>query len=294
MHHSVRRLLVSACAASLMSISGIHAFAQEDAVVATLNGQPITEADLALAESELDPQFGQLPAEQKRAAALSAIIDVRLFAAEAEKQQIDQSQDFLDRMEFLRERALHSAYIDQNVVGNITDEDVRARYDAEVADLALPEEVHARHILVETEEEAKDIIAQLDEGADFAELAQESSKDGAAANGGDLGYFTAERMVPEFSEAAFAMEPGTHSTEPVQTQFGWHVIKVEDKRRQQPPSFDQVENQVRSIIIRENYIEALAAFRNEAQIDIPDAELKNAVDSMLRQQLGADGGEEEQ
>lgn len=296
MQHSLRHHLFQAGAAAIMAaIACVPAFAQdEDSVVATLNGQPITESDLALAQSELGPQFGQLPEAQRRAAALSAVIDVRLFAAEAEEQDIDESADFQQQMKFLRERALHSAYIDQNVVGGLSEEELRARYDTEMAKIEPKEEVHARHILVETEEEANEIVEQLDNGGDFAEIAKEKSTDGAAANGGDLGYFTADRMVPEFSEAAFAMEPGTHSEEPVKSDFGWHVIKVEDKRMQEPPPFEQVEDQIRSLLIRDKYIEQLASLRSDAELDIPNEELKTTVDQLFQQQVGSDQDEESQ
>lgn len=294
MHDFVRRLLIAPALAGAVTMlpAGLPALAQEDGVVATLNGEPITEADIAMAEADLDPQFGRLPEAQRRAAALSAVIDVRLFAAEAEKQLIDQSEDFQQRMEFLRERALHSAYIDQNVVQGITEEDLRARYEEEIAKIEPKEEVRARHILVETEEEAAEIIKQLDEGADFATIAGEKSTDGAAAQGGDLGYFTRGRMVPEFEEAAFALEPGTYSKEPVKTAFGWHVIKVEDKRMQEPPAFEQVENQIRSMLIRDRYLETVASLRGGAELDIPNEELKAAVDQMFRAQLGEPAADE--
>jgi len=294
MHDFVRRLLIAPALAGAVTMlpAGLPALAQEDGVVATLNGEPITEADIAMAEADLDPQFGRLPEAQRRAAALSAVIDVRLFAAEAEKQSIDQSEDFQQRMEFLRERALHSAYIDQNVVQGITEEDLRVRYEEEIAKIEPKEEVRARHILVETEEEAAEIIKQLDEGADFATIAGEKSTDGAAAQGGDLGYFTRGRMVPEFEEAAFALEPGTYSKEPVKTAFGWHVIKVEDKRMQEPPAFEQVENQIRSMLIRDRYLETVASLRGGAELDIPNEELKAAVDQMFRAQLGEPAADE--
>lgn len=294
MHDFVRRLLIAPALAGAVTMlpAGLPALAQEDGVVATLNGEPITEADIAMAEADLDPQFGRLPEAQRRAAALSAVIDVRLFAAEAEKQSIDQSEDFQQRMEFLRERALHSAYIDQNVVQGITEEDLRVRYEEEIAKIEPKEEVRARHILVETEEEAAEIIKQLDEGADFATIAGEKSTDGAAAQGGDLGSFTRGRMVPEFEEAAFALEPGTYSKEPVKTAFGWHVIKVEDKRMQEPPAFEQVENQIRSMLIRDRYLETVASLRGGAELDIPNEELKAAVDQMFRAQLGEPAADE--
>ncbi|WP_265517553.1 peptidylprolyl isomerase [Nitratireductor luteus] len=273
-------------AALIAALLSAPAFAQEEEVVATLNGEPITAADIALAEQELDPQFAQLPEEQRRAAALSAVIDVRLFANEADEQGLDESEDFQKRMDFLRQRALHSAYIDQNVVQEISDEAVRARYDEEVAKMNPPEEVQARHILVATEEEAKAIIQQLEEGGDFAEIAKEKSSDGSASEGGDLGYFTKGRMVPEFEEAAFALEPGEFTKEPVKSQFGYHVIKVEDRRQQQPPAFEQVQNQIKSMLLREKYIEKLGAMREGAEVDIPNEELKASVDALLQQQLG--------
>lgn len=251
------------------------------AVVATVNGQPITEADLTLAESDLDQQFSRLPPEQRRAAALSAIIEIRLMAAEAEAKGFDKDPEFQRRMKFLRDRALHSQVVDQEVAKGITDDQVRARYDKEIADAPPVNEVHARHILVKTKEEAEAIIKQLDAGAKFEDIAKEKSTDaGSGANGGDLGYFGPGQMVPEFEKAAFALEPGTYTKEPVQSQFGWHVIKVEDKRVQQPPAFDQVKGQVRSLLLRDKYFELVKSLRGAAKIDVTDPELKKAIDQM--------------
>lgn len=251
------------------------------AVVATVNGQPITEADLTLAESDLDQQFSRLPPEQRRAAALSAIIEIRLMAAEAEAKGFDKDPEFQRRMKFLRDRALHSQVVDQEVAKAITDDQVRARYDKEIADAPPVNEVHARHILVKTKEEAEAIIKQLDAGAKFEDIAKEKSTDaGSGANGGDLGYFGPGQMVPEFEKAAFALEPGTYTKEPVQSQFGWHVIKVEDKRVQQPPAFDQVKGQVRSLLLRDKYFELVKSLRGAAKIDVTDPELKKAIDQM--------------
>jgi len=251
------------------------------AVVATVNGQPITEADLTLAESDLDQQFSRLPPEQRRAAALSAVIEIRLMAAEAEAKGFDKDPEFQRRMKFLKDRALHSQVVDQEVAKAITDDQVRARYDKEIADAPPVNEVHARHILVKTKEEAEAIIKQLDAGAKFEDIAKEKSTDaGSGANGGDLGYFGPGQMVPEFEKAAFALEPGTYTKEPVQSQFGWHVIKVEDKRVQQPPAFDQVKAQVRSLLLRDKYLELVKSLRGAAKIDVTDPELKKAIDQM--------------
>ncbi|MFU0505998.1 peptidylprolyl isomerase [Pseudaminobacter sp. NGMCC 1.201702] len=253
-----------------------------EAVVATINGQPITEADLKIAEDDLDQQFSRLPPEQRRAAALSATIEIRLMAAEAQAKGLDKTPDFQRRMTFLQERALHSAVVDAEVSKKITDEDVRARYDKEMADTPPVNEVKARHILVKTKEEAEAVIKELDGGAKFEDVAKEKSSDGSAAQGGDLGYFGPGQMVPEFEKAAFALEVGAYSKEPVQSQFGFHVIKVEDKRAKQPPAFDQVKDQVRSLLLRDKYFELVKSLRTSAKIDVADPELKKAVDAMAQ------------
>ena len=251
-----------------------------NAVIATINGESITEADLALAISDLGQQFAQLPPEQRRAAALSAVIEIRVLAMKAETDGLDKDTEFQRRMTFLRNRALHAAIVEQDVDGKITEEDIRARYDREVANNPPVNEVRARHILVKTQEEAVEIIKRLDAGEAFEDLAKEKSSDGSAAQGGDLGYFGPGQMVPEFEKAAFALEVGAYTKEPVQSQFGWHIIKVEDKRQQQPPAYDQVKEQVRSLIVREKYFALVKDVRAAATIDIPDPDLKKAVEAV--------------
>jgi peptidyl-prolyl cis-trans isomerase C len=250
------------------------------AVVATVEGQDVTEGDLALALQGLEQQFANLSPEQRRAAALSALIEIRLLAAKAEEEGLDDGEEFQRQMNFLRERALHSAFIEQEVAASVTDEEVRARYDQEIANTPPANEVRARHIIVDSEEKAKELITELDGGADFEELAKANSTDGAASQGGDLGYFGQGQMVPEFEQAAFAMDVGDHSADPVKTQFGWHVIKVEDKRQQQPPAFEQVGPQIRSILLRERYFQTVEEIREAADIEIADAELKATLDEM--------------
>jgi len=291
MQSSFRKNLAASIGLALIMgmTSSYPASAQEDKVIATLNGQQITEADMALAEEQLGAQFGRLPEAERRVALLSALIDLKLLANAAVEQKIDESDEFKQQQEFLRNQALHSAFIEKNVIEQITDDEVKARYDEEVKKLTMPEEVHARHILVESEDEAKAIIKQLDDGGNFEEIAKEKSKDGAAANGGDLGYFTKGRMVPEFETAAFAMESGSYSKEPIKTQFGWHVIKVDDKRQQPAPTLEQVSDEVRSVIVREKYVATLKDIRGKADVNIPDAELKASVDKLYQQQTGEAG-----
>ena len=250
-------------------------------VIATIDGVTITESDLTLAETDLDQQFAQLPPEQRRAAALSAIIEIRVLAAKAIANGLDKDADFQRRAAFLQSRALHSEFVDKEIATKVTDEAVRARYDKQMADTPPVNEVKARHILVKTKEEAEAIVKQLDAGGDFEKLANENTTDPSGkTTGGDLGYFGPGQMVPEFDAAASALDIGAYTKAPVQTQFGWHVIKVEDKRAQQPPAFEQVREQVRSLVFREQYFALVKELRAAAKVDVADPELKKAIDAM--------------
>ena len=251
-----------------------------NAVIATVDGKPITEADLTLAEGELSRQFAQLPAEQRRAAALSAAIEIKVLSAKAIADGLDKDPEFQRRVAFLQQRALHGELVEKEVVGKITDAEIRARYDKEIAAQPPVNEVHARHILVKTKEEADAIVKKLDAGEDFQKLANENTKDPSGkTNGGDLGFFGPGQMVPEFEKAVMALEVGKYTKEPVQTQFGWHIIKLEDKRQQQPPAFDQVKDQAKSAVIRDKYFEAVKEARKAAKVEIPDENLRKAVEA---------------
>ncbi len=272
-------IALSALALSLsVSFSAPNAYAQEPKVVATIGGEPITEADIALAQSGLDPQFGKLPDDQRRLAALAALIDIRAVAIKARKAKFDENEEFKKQIAFMNERALHDAFFKKEVVDKLTDADVRARYDKEIAAMPAQNEVRARHILVKTDEEAKDVIKKLDGGAKFEDLAKEKSSDGSAGEGGDLGYFGPGQMVPEFEKQAFTLEVGQYTKEPVKTQFGFHVIKVEDKRAKQPPAFDQVKAQVRDVLLRERYVETARAYRDELKVEWIDPAVKKAME----------------
>ncbi|MBX5014336.1 peptidylprolyl isomerase [Rhizobium lentis] len=255
----------------------------EDAVVAKVGNLEIHQSELDLAVANLDPQLAQLPDDKKKVAALSAAIDVKLLAANAAAEKLDQTDEFKKRMQYLSDRELHNAYFKKHVVDTVTPDEVKARYDKEVAALPKQEEVHARHILVKTEEEAKDIIKQLDAGKDFAELAKEKSTDPNKSEGGDLGYFSRGRMVKEFEDAAFALDKGTYSKTPVKTDFGYHVIKVEDKRDAPPPPFDQVQDQVRQLVMRDKYLALLNQAKTSAKIEISDEALRKGYDEANKQ-----------
>lgn len=277
---STRALAASlAVACALVAAAPLDGLAQDKSeVLGSVNGQPITRQDLDLTLNDLNDQFGQMPPEQRDGAALTALIDIRALAKKAEDAGLDETEEFKRELEFMRQRALHNAFFVKEVLGKITDEDVRARYDQEIAATPPENEVRARHILLASEEEAKAVIAELDAGADFETLAKEKSTGPSGPGGGDLGYFTRGRMVPEFEDAAFALDVGSYTKEPVQTQFGWHVIKVEDKRAVQPPAFAEVENQIRSVLMQERYFDILGKLREEAEIEIVDPALKQAYE----------------
>jgi Parvulin-like peptidyl-prolyl isomerase len=263
----------------------VLALAEEtaDAVVAKVGDVEIHQSELDLAIANLDPQLQQLPDEQKRIAALSGAIDVKLLAVSADKEGMREDADFKRRVAFIADRELHNAYFKKHVVEAVTDADVKARYDKEVAALPQQEEVRARHILVKTEEEAKAIIADLDAGKDFVEIAKEKSTDPNKSEGGDLGYFTKGRMVPEFEEAAFALEKGAYSKTPVQSQFGFHVIKLEDKRIAAPPSLEDVGPQVRQLVMRDKYLELIEKAKAASKIEILDEDLRKGYEEVNKQ-----------
>ncbi len=289
-----RKILIQLAAGLLLTTTAGGAYAQDAAaktetaakpaekadpnkVLATVNGVKLTQGEVDQASNDLDPQFSRLPDDQRRLAALAALVDIKVLAAAAKADKLDDGADFKQRIEFLKDRALHNEYFQTAVVDKITDADVRARYDKEIAAMPAKNEVRARHILVKTEDEAKAIIKKLEGGAKFEDLAKESSTDGSASQGGDLGYFGEGMMVPEFEKAAFALDVGAFTKEPVKSQFGYHIIKLEDKRQQQPPAFDQVKDQVHSIIIREKYIDMVKKLRDASKISYEDEAVAKAM-----------------
>src|SRR5581483_733860 len=199
------------------------------------------------AEEEIGSNMPQMPPEQKRDYLITYLTDVVIVSQAAEKQKLGDRDDVKRRLAFDHNRVLMEAMLTDSAKAALTDDAMHKVYDDAVKQMPAEQEVHARHILVATEDEAKAIEDQLKKGADFAQLAKEKSKDPGAADGGDLGYFTKDQMVPEFAEVAFKLDKGQIS-DPVHTQFGWHIIKVEDKRIKPTPTFDQVKGQL------ENYV----------------------------------------
>jgi peptidyl-prolyl cis-trans isomerase C len=237
-----------------------------DPVIARVNGVDIKQSDLALAEEDVGADVQAASPEAKREHLISYLADIIMVTQAADKKNLADNPDFKRRLAFLRSKLLMGYELQQEAKTALTDEALKQTYDEAVKSMSGQEEVHARHILVEGEDEAKAIIEQLKGGADFAKLAKEKSKDPGAAEGGDLGYFTKDQMVPEFADVAFKMYPGQLSN-PVKTQFGWHVIKVEDKRIKQPPEFEKVKDQIEAYLARKVQSDFIAKLRQSAKVE---------------------------
>ncbi len=222
-----------------------------DPVLARVGDQEIRLSDLRSAAATLPPNLRSMPEQVLYPMLLDRMIDQDALVAEAHRIGLDKDPDVQRQVQMAEDSALQRALLMKEVQPQITDQAVQARYEKDVANKPGTEEVHAKHILVNSEAQAKDIIAQLQNGADFDALAKKYSKDTAATGGDDLGFFKKSDMVPEFAAAAFALQPGQVTQTPVHTQFGWHVIKVTERRQDKPPSFADAKNELRQRMAQE-------------------------------------------
>jgi peptidyl-prolyl cis-trans isomerase C len=221
------------------------AFAQTpDPVVATVNGASILRSDIEAARSQLPEQYRSLPMEQVFQPILNQLIRTKLLSQKARDAKMQETEAHKRSVALIEDRLLEQAYLQQAIEKRLTDKALRDRYETAVKSFPTSEEVRARHILVKTEAEAVAIIKEISGGADFAKLAAEKSIGPSKTRGGDLDYFGRGQMVKSFEDAAFALEKGAVTEKPVQSQFGWHVIKVEDKRQSKPPSFEDAREQI--------------------------------------------------
>jgi peptidyl-prolyl cis-trans isomerase C len=265
-------LLLLAASIALVPLAA----AADDAVVARVNGHEIKQSDLDFAATEIGPRLATIRPDDRRRILLQFVIENELMAGAGEKDKLDQTDTFPARVKYHTRRALRDAFYDSGIAGAVSDADAKQIYDEKISKMKPEQEVHARHILVETKEEAEEVIKRLKNGEDFATVADEKSKD-TNAKGGDLGFFTRGQMLKPFEDAAFALEPGQIS-EPVQTQFGWHVIKVEEKRDQPLPSYDEVKEAIMGQLIQQKAQQVVTNLRDSATIDIVDPELKRSLD----------------
>ncbi len=259
--------LLIAAALVFVPVHGVRAADKKlDPVVAIVNGFEIHLSDISRARRQLPPQAQQYPMATIYNFLINNLVNTRLVAAAARKEGLDKQEDVVKQIRRLEEQILHQEYLAQRVSSAVTEERLKDSYQTYVKNNPVGEEVHARHILVQTREQALEVIGRLNKGEDFAALARALSTGPSGKQGGDLGYFTAGRMVPPFSKAAFGTRPGTFTTKPVKTQFGWHIIKVEDKRSQKPKSFEEVRGQLRETIAKELSDAVIAELRKAADV----------------------------
>jgi peptidyl-prolyl cis-trans isomerase C len=226
----------------------------------------VRQSDLAMAEEDLGGNIPQMTPEAKREYLITFVGDMLLVAKAAEAKKVADTNEFKQKLAYARTKLLMESYLQSEAKAAVTDAELHKVYDEAVGQMKSEPEVHARHILVETEDEAKALVAELKKGGDFAELAKAKSKDPGASDGGDLGWFTKDQMVPEFSEVAFKLDKGQLS-DPVKSQFGWHVIKVEDKRMRQPPEFEKVRDQLENFVVRRQQSAVITKLRAEGKIE---------------------------
>lgn len=244
--------------------------------VAKVNGNLITERDVAIAERELGPTLDNANVRdphQRRRIIVSFLVDNQLMAEAGEKENMADGEDFARRMAYWKRRALRETYFDRAVRGKVTDAEAKAFYDAQAKQAPSGPQVRARHILVKTEEKAKEIFEMIAHDGDFADLAKEHSTGPSGKNGGDLGYFGEGQMVPEFSKAAFALKVGEVSL-PVKTKFGWHLIKVEDRRENSFPPYDALKERIVDHLAQQRAQAVAAEMRKSATVEYMDQSVK--------------------
>lgn len=266
------RLTLLVC--GFLGLAALPATAQQpapDKIVAKVDGAPITEADVTQALTDLGESIAQIPEAQRRDYAITYLADLKLGAKAAREAKLAETEDFKRKLAYQTDRLLFDDYLTSQAKKNVTEDAMKALYADTIKTLKPEQEVRARHILVETEDQAKDVIKKLKAGEDFAKLAGTLSKDpGSGKEGGDLGYFTKDRMVPEFATAAFALTPGQIS-DPVKSQFGYHVIKVEDKRDKPVPKFEEVKDQIEQFMYRKSQQDVIMALRATGKVERLDA-----------------------
>lgn len=234
--------------------------------VATVNGKPLTQSEFELYVGNMSRQSGHEVSPEQKTELLDQYISMQLAADEAEKSGVDKDQKVRDQLALARVQVLVDAGLQKYLEAHpVQDSELRPEYDRQVA--ALPREYHARHILVDDQALAESITKELKGGADFAKLAAKRSKDSSGKSGGDLGWFTLDSMVKPFADAVRTMSPGELSTEPVHSQFGWHVIKLEESRATNAPPFDEVKDRVKMLVQREKLKKHLEELRKGAKIE---------------------------
>ena len=267
------QLIRAAVVAALLMLSGSVSAAQ-DGIVAKVNGRAITEADVRLAEAEIAADLAQHPAATRRRVIVEFLIQNELFAEAAVKQKVNSSAIFKQPTHYWDRRNLRDAFFNEKIRDQVSDAEARSYYDAQIKNFSGSEEVRASHILVRTEDKAKEIFELIAHDGSFADLARQHSQDSnSSTKGGDLGYFGRGHLAPAMEKAAFGTPVGEVAL-PVRSQLGWHVIKVIDKRTRQAPAFEAVKDRIRTRLMHDRARTLTDLLREKAQIEYLDPTLR--------------------
>ena len=264
----LRKIVSSIFAFLLFSILFLKATqAQNIPIVANVNNEDISLETMIHAMNELPPEIQSQPFMSYYEDLLERVIDIKLFAQEGKKMKLDEEPSVRAAIDFVIEKVLMQAFLSKYVQENIKEENLKASYNNFIADETSREEIKASHILMDTESEAIDVINMLNDGDDFAELAKNKSTGPSGPSGGDLGWFKRGQMVPPFEKAAFSLNKNEISQRPVQTQFGWHVIKIFDKRIPEAPSYENMKSKLIQDLERKIVSKKIQDLRNDALIE---------------------------
>ena len=287
-HTSLTSVLKSTTLSALIALSASFAtpaWAQEKISVGSVNGEPMYLDEVMQLTEQLPDEYRRQPLESYYPNLVAEIANTKLGAKAATDANLQDNELVQDAIRIATERILAEAYFATEMRKMVTDEEIQSAYDRFIADSDSREEISARHILVNEKQEAVDLIAKLKDGADFATLAQEFSTGPSGPKGGDLGYFGRGQMVPDFEVAAFDLEIGTFTAEPVQTQFGWHVIKLEDKRTQPAPSLEEMRSQIAQGLSQQALARLIEELRKDADIvERSFADLRAEAEAACNQQ----------
>jgi len=265
----------------------VSARAQEDAapkddkVIAIVNGHEIRVSEVQMATDDIIGQLPDMPPKVRYPFVVNYLIERHLLAQYAVKEGIADTEEYKRRLALYQAKALRDAYFFQKIRPMVTEEEIKKVYDEEAAKLQQTERVRARMILVATEKEAQDIEKMLADGQNFEDLAKKYSLDGSKDYGGDLGYFTSAEMVPEFSKAVFALKVG-ETSQPVKTDFGWHIIRLEDRKLGAAQPYDQVKQAIRNVLLRQKVGEVMAKIREASKVEILDDDLKKYAEDAAK------------
>jgi len=257
-----------------LSISSVQVRAETN-VVAKVDGIEITETDMKRAETELFNQLVSIPKKARRKVLVEYLIETQILATAAKGEKIGESQAFKDRKDYYHRRALRDTFFDSKVFDTVSDADVKTTYE----DAGKEEEAHVQHILVTDPKKAKEIVEKLKKGGDFKALAKENSIDpGSKEKGGDLGFILKSQVVPSFAKAAFDLKKKGDLSEPVQSQFGYHIIRLEEKRNRALPPFDSVQGRIKEVLWQKKAQELIENLRKTAKVEFVDKELEKPLE----------------